>query len=375
MIDPVARRQGQPVLFLLLLLTGWLLLRIVTWESPWSAAIVKPAVLSLTEAKSSRDAVASAGEQAGQVEDQRPSSLAGGPAMARAKPDPTSRPATAPSRGALDRGPDGSLATQPERRRQAIADAGATPMAAPVGKPGGRELAAEAPGPPRGGEALHPASSPWRFDGWLLLREGSIRPAASGASVAGYGGSQAGAILSYALAPDAPRAPAVFVRASRALGAGGETEGAFGLRARPFPRFPVAAHVEIRATDRSTGTELRPAAYVAGGFEPEPLVAGLRASGYAQAGYVGGRFATAFVDGRVTAVREVVRVATASIAAGGGVWGGAQQGAARLDVGPGLQIDFRLGDRPVRLAVDHRLRVAGNAAPRSSQVLTLSTGF
>ena len=38
------RRQGQPVLFLGLLLAGWCLARLLTWQSPW------PEVAPLTEA-------------------------------------------------------------------------------------------------------------------------------------------------------------------------------------------------------------------------------------------------------------------------------------------------------------------------------------
>ena len=50
---------------------------------------------------------------------------------------------------------------------------------------------------------------------------------------------------------------------------------------------------------------------------------------------------------------------------GGGAWGAAQPGAARLDAGP--QSSYRLPVRRanLRLAADWRFRVAGDAAPGS----------
>ena len=50
MRDVVARRQGQPVLFLALLLAGWCLLRIVTWENPWPLNSVLSEPFRLTNA-------------------------------------------------------------------------------------------------------------------------------------------------------------------------------------------------------------------------------------------------------------------------------------------------------------------------------------
>lgn len=56
--------------------------------------------------------------------------------------------------------------------------------------------------------------------------------------------------------------------------------------------------------------------------------------------------------------------------------GGAQKGAARLDVGPAASAAVGLGESGgARLAVDWRFRVAGSAAPKSGPALTLSAGF
>jgi hypothetical protein len=95
--------------------------------------------------------------------------------------------------------------------------------------------------------------------------------------------------------------------------------------------------------------------------------------GYGEAGVLenGAVYAGAQATGRV------LRVGPATLAAG--AWGSVQTGPAmaastavwRVDVGP--QVAVPLGR--LRLAADWRQRVAGNAAPGSGPVLTVSAGF
>ena len=120
---------------------------------------------------------------------------------------------------------------------------------------------------------------------------------------------------------------------------------------------------------------LRPAAFVSGGLEDAPLAADITMRGYAQAGYVAGRDATAFADGSLIAEKPLWRDRNAVLTAGAGAWGGAQRGAARLDLGPTASLRFRLGETSARLSADYRLRVGGNAEPASGAALTLSAGF
>ncbi|MGC1269314.1 MAG: hypothetical protein WA842_01820, partial [Croceibacterium sp.] len=102
---------------------------------------------------------------------------------------------------------------------------------------------------------------------------------------------------------------------------------------------------------------------------------GARAEGYVQAGYVGGDYATGFVDGQARVDRPLLALRGAELSAGGAVWDGAQKGAARLDIGPSATLAFRIGETRSRLAVDYRFRVAGDAQPASGPALTLSAGF
>ncbi len=65
----------------------------------------------------------------------------------------------------------------------------------------------------------------------------------------------------------------------------------------------------------------------------------------------------------------------ASLTLGGGVWGAAQLGAARLDVGPSAVLRLPVARRAVALALDWRQRVAGGPAPGSGIAFTLASDF
>lgn len=215
----------------------------------------------------------------------------------------------------------------------------------------------------------------WSADAWLVLREGRSAAGSAGELGPVYGGSQAGAVLRYSLASGSPHRPAAYLRGVQALGGGRDSDLAAGLSARPLAGVPVTAQAEVRATRRMGAVALRPAVFATAGIDDAALPQGFTARGYAQAGYVGGRDATAFADGSLLAERAVLRDARTALAAGVGLWGGAQRGAARLDLGPSAGLRFPLGEGAGRIAVDYRVRIAGNAAPAAGAALTLSTGF
>lgn len=222
----------------------------------------------------------------------------------------------------------------------------------------------------------------WSADGWLLLRRGGNGFNLPGAGLPGaslpvgaYGASQAGAVIRYRLAPSSPLRPALYLRATSALHAPRGEELAGGLTLRPIPRLPVAAMVEARATRTMTGTVVRPAAALVSELPPLALPGKLRGEVYLQAGYVGGRDATAFVDGQARIERRLLGAGRWELRAGAGSWGGAQKGARRLDVGPTATLAVPLGSAGGRLSADWRFRVAGQAAPTSGPAITLSAGF
>lgn len=196
-----------------------------------------------------------------------------------------------------------------------------------------------------------------------------------GPGVGTYGASQAGAVLRYRLAPGTPYRPTAYFRASAALGGPLEREAAAGLSARPIEGLPVFVAIEGRVGQFGRRTLVRPAVMAVTELPPVALPLDARGEFYLQAGYVGGVGATAFVDGQIRADRRVVALGALELRAGGGVWGGMQRGAERLDIGPSATVAIAHGPASARVAFDWRFRVAGSAEPSSGPALTISAGF
>lgn len=218
-----------------------------------------------------------------------------------------------------------------------------------------------------------PVNSRWSLDAWALWREGGNLPLVAGNP--SYGRSQAGAVLRYTLAEASGFRPQLYLRATSALEGAREREVAFGASARPLPSLPVRFAAESRLSETAGGTEVRAAGYAVTELPPLDLPGGITAEAYAQAGYVTGNDATAFVDGQARATRPVIRHDDFRLEAGAGAWGGAQDDAARLDIGPSAAVTFRIGETNGRVSADYRFRVAGDAEPRSGPAITLSASF
>ena len=210
-------------------------------------------------------------------------------------------------------------------------------------------------------------------DAWLYLRDGSsaVQPGLQPS----YGRSQAGAVIRFKLAPASPYQPQAYARATGAVEGPKEEDLAVGLSGRPVPEIPVRVAAELRATRNEFGSDLRPAAFAVTELAPLTLPLGTRAQAYVAGGYVGGDFKTGFIEGQARVEKLFAREEDTEFTAGAGAWGGAQKDAARLDVGPTAAVSFRLGETRSRVAVDYRIRVAGDAEPASGAALTLSAGF
>jgi len=220
----------------------------------------------------------------------------------------------------------------------------------------------------------------WSLDGWAFWRQGSSAAPVSQGRVPVYGASQAGAVLQYRLAPSSGHDPRLYARAYRALVTRGENEIAAGASLRPLARVPVRVAGEVRYTDAAFFSSFRPAAFAVTELPPLRLPLGAEAEVYAQGGWVGGPGATPFADAQASLTRALPLVARLTdervrLSLGAGAWGGAQKDAQRADVGPTLRLDTRIGKVPARIAVDWRLRVAGDAAPGSGVAVTVSAGF
>lgn len=219
-------------------------------------------------------------------------------------------------------------------------------------------------------------ASRWSGEAWLLARRGASP--APGVLAPSYGGSQAGGILRYRLDGDSMRRPVAYARISRSLAQPStDTELAIGVAARPLPQIPVMMAAEGRVRHAGERTDARAAVLAWTELPPVDLPLGFDGTAYMQGGYVTGRDATGFVDGQVRIDREIVSFGNdrVTVRAGAAGWGGAQQGASRVDIGPSATIRLDTGKPDARVAFDWRFRVAGDAAPQSGPAMTVSIGF
>ena len=392
------RRRGQPLIALVLVMVSWVGARAALWDNTLIAQSSAHAAAPL--AKQSKPKTAPLQPQ--------PPALSAPAQLHRDAPAPLDRPVlTTPAAPLTPPNTDTpmlpfSAPNEPDGDR-ALTEPSDTPLSPRVAAghqqlwlagmnllPADPAVAMAPPGPllpmiPAAAalaQAAQAGQSHWSVDGWLLLRPGGNAFNAPGAGLPGtvvpagfYGGSQSGLILRYFLAPGSRLNPALYVRGSSGIERPRGEELAAGVSVRPIPGLPVRLLAEGRVTRTTSGTIVRPAAALVSELAPVRLPLGLRAEAYVQAGYVGGRSATAFVDGQARLEHPLVRVSGVELRAGGGAWGGAQRGASRLDVGPTATLSFRLGTVGTRVSADYRWRVAGNAAPGSGPVLTLSAGF
>lgn len=212
---------------------------------------------------------------------------------------------------------------------------------------------------------------PPRFDrlqltAWALLRgtgRGTI-PSTSLASGGTLGGSQAGARLTYRF----NQAWAASLRSSSSVGGVRGAEVAGGIRWQPLRSIPIAFTAERREGLGRFGGRSAFALFAEGGVYHRALFNSLYLDGYIQGGVVGFNNRDLFVDGGATLTRPIWR----NISGGIGVWGAAQPGLYRLDVGPRITMQVRRG---IKVHADYRQRLTGNAAPPSGPAITLAADF
>ncbi len=373
------RPRGGPLVMLALLLGGWCAGRLATWEDPFTAPAAAlagtPAPAGIAP-RSLASPLLLAGFSLPEV--------AYDPLAADLPPQRTGRGLAA-----------GPWEERPVRPRRLVAYRPVPDLGLPA-MPGlpprhyhapALAAASEADAHPPYLAAPAPEPAPptgrpdrWSLDAWAFWRQGSDAAPISQGRVPIYGASQAGAILQYRLAPASALDPRTYLRAYRALVLQGESELALGGSLRPFAGLPVRAAAEARYTETVLRSSVRPAAYAFTELPPLRLSPRTQAEAYAQAGWVGGPGSTWFADGQASVTRELPEAARLTgdrlrLAFGAGLWGGAQEDAQRLDIGPTLRLDMRLGQVPARVSVDWRQRVAGDAAPSSGVAATIATQF
>ncbi|HVF95392.1 MAG TPA: hypothetical protein VM900_13850 [Sphingomonas sp.] len=200
---------------------------------------------------------------------------------------------------------------------------------------------------------------------WILARGGQTAGLLGGQ----LGASQAGARLTYVLG--ASRKVALSARIAAPLQGRGR-EAAFGIDWQP-----TAAPIHLIAEQRVAldGGRGSPAVFAVGGIGPADIGQGLRVEAYTQVGVVIRGVVEPFGDGATRLTRQVLDLDGTRIDLGIGAWGGAQPGVTRVDAGPSFSVATRAGDSSVRVTLDWRERIGGNANPRSGPALSIGSDF
>lgn len=357
-------RRGRPVRFLALVLGGWTIARVAML---WPSGVVRgPQAAAMPRAVLAEELEIGPGEA---------STRDGPPAL---RPSPASDLAGEGYPPPMD--PVAARYSRMQRAlpmRPAPRDGGLADVVRPAATTAGwrRELAAVEPSatvpPPYSVGTLRIAGTVapssrfprrLRADAWLVARPGGGDTLAFGQ----LGASQAGVRVTYALDP--ARRVALSGRVSAPLRGRGR-EAAAGLDWQPLP-LPV--HLLAEARVPLDGGGMLPAVQLIGGGAVR-LPLALQAEGYAQAGVVAER--GGFADGSLRVARSILSLGRARVDAGAGSWGAVQRGLARVDVGPTAGVTLPIGTATVRVGVDYRFRVAGQARPGSGPAVTVGSSF
>lgn len=220
------------------------------------------------------------------------------------------------------------------------------------------------PSPPQSSAPI--SSDRWSGAAWMLWRRSD--DSADLARGGRLGGSQAGVRVDYAIRPASALRPIAYGRLVSALESPAAAEAAVGIAIRPRLPLPLTLAVERRQA-LSSGGRSDFALLLSGGFY-DFKIGSFRLDGYGQGGMVGH---DAFVDGRVTIEQPVTN--TPDVAIGASIWGGAQPGLSRLDVGPQASLRLHVAGTTVRLGAEWRERIAGEAAPGSGPAMSLGSNF
>lgn len=243
-----------------------------------------------------------------------------------------------------------SIAQEPARPALATPWAAASPVHSPPFAPTGRA-----------------SDTRLALSAWAILRGAGDTSLATGGQL---GGSQAGVRVRYAVLPGLALAARVSGPVRSRLG----KEAAVAMDLRPIADLPLTVTIERRAGLDSGGRDAF-AAGVFGGLDSVPLPLGARLDGYGQAGIVGLKTRDLYADGAVRLEKPAMVLGRTSLAAGGGVWGAAQPGVSRLDVGPQIVARIPAPSGGVRIAAEWRQRIAGNARPGSGPTLSIGADF
>ncbi len=208
---------------------------------------------------------------------------------------------------------------------------------------------------------------PSRLNGsaWLLVRGGP------GGTLSGgqLGASQGGIRVTYALGER--RRFALAARIAAPLKGRGR-EVALGIEWQPTD-LPIRLIVERRfVLDGGRGG---PTVGVIAGYGPSDVAPGVRIEAYGQGGAIARDGVEGFVDASARLTHPIGSIAGARVDIGIGAWGSAQRAAARVDIGPSIVATLPVARTSLRVMLDWRERIVGDARPGSGPALSIGTDF
>lgn len=200
---------------------------------------------------------------------------------------------------------------------------------------------------------------------WLLVRGGP------GGTLSGgqLGASQGGIRVTYALGER--RRLALAARIAAPLKGRGR-EVALGIEWQPTD-LPIRLIAERRfVLDGGRGG---PTVGVIAGYGPSDVAPGVRIEAYGQGGAIARDGVEGFVDASARLTHPIGSIAGARVDIGIGAWGSAQRAAARVDIGPSIVATLPVAHTSLRVMLDWRERIAGDARPGSGPALSIGTDF
>ena len=229
-------------------------------------------------------------------------------------------------------------------------------------------LAKPDPAPP---PALKEAKS-LRLSGsfWLLTRRGIN----TGLTSPSLGASQWGGRALLPVASIGPQATlSASLRASAPLrGRGDEVGVGLSLKATRFLPIEMIAERRFAVSKREKD---RWSLLMTSGFDEKRVTRSISVDGYGQAGIVGSKRRELFAGGSLSVRHDLSTSPALRTSLGVGLWGDAQKGASRVDIGPELVAKTTLGVLPIKVAAQWRFRALGNAQPSSGPALVLAGDF
>lgn len=350
--------RGRPVRFFLVLMTGWVIIRVAS--AMFGGSAIAPLPPRPIPVAAARLAGPSPQKVVPITATPTPLLVINWPInkIRAVGPRRGVNPAFIPSfQGAMGKSEEGQASFDPEIEKTAQAStpsnfAQPAPPAWPLTPSGGAKV------------------NRWRGSAWLLWRDGSANPQdlVTGGRL---GGSQAGLRLDYDLTPASTGRAALYGRVSRAFNRPASPEAAAGIAWQPSRSIPISIAAERRIS-LGDGARNANAVFAVGGFGPTPVLGKLEAEAYGQAGLVGFNRRDLFADGKLSLLTPI---SGTPVRTGLSVSGGAQPQVERVDIGPEVQFRLPLPRVASRLSIEWRQRVAGEASPSSGLTLTLGADF